>query len=269
MTASAFQAGTSKCPAALMIDAEDICKAFGALKVLKSVTLGVRTGEVVCLIGPSGSGKSTFLRCLNYLEAPDSGTIRINGETAYYDLVGGIKRPHRKTRIAQVRAKLGMVFQDFNLFPHLTALQNVMEAPVHVLGLPVQRATVKAEDLMRRVGLGDKAHNYPEQLSGGQKQRVAIARALAMDPSAMLFDEPTSALDPELVHEVLEVMRQLRNDGMTMVIVTHEMNFARQVADRVIFMDQGKIVEEGHPSAIFDKPSEPRTREFLRSILER
>jgi polar amino acid transport system ATP-binding protein len=255
--------------AAPMIDAQAVCKSFGPLRVLKSVTLQVRAGEVVCIIGPSGSGKSTLLRCLNYLEAPESGTIRINGERAYYDLVDGKRHPHRTVKIAKVRAKLGMVFQDFNLFPHLTVLQNVTEAPVHVLGLSVAAAVTKADDLLMRVGLGEKANSYPEQLSGGQKQRTAIARALAMDPSAMLFDEPTSALDPELVHEVLEVMRQLRDDGMTMIIVTHEMNFARQVADRVIFMDQGKIVEEGPPSVIFDRPSEPRTQSFLKSVLQR
>lgn len=255
--------------AALMIDAQCICKSFGTLNVLKSVTLEVRAGEVVCVIGPSGSGKSTLLRCLNYLEAPDSGTVRINGEPAYYDFVDGKRRPHKIVKIAKVRAKLGMVFQDFNLFPHLTALQNVAEAPRYVLGLSAEASTAKAHGLLMRVGLDDKANNYPEQLSGGQKQRTAIARALAMDPSAMLFDEPTSALDPELVHEVLEVMRQLRDDGMTMVIVTHEMNFARQVADRVIFMDHGTIVEEGRPSVIFDRPSALRTQSFLRAVLQR
>jgi polar amino acid transport system ATP-binding protein len=259
----------SSCSAALMIDAQAVCKSFGPLQVLKSVTLQVRAGEVVCIIGPSGSGKSTLLRCLNYLEASESGTIRINGEAAYYDFVDGKRRPHRAVKIAKVRSKLGMVFQDFNLFPHLTVLQNVTEAPVHVLGLSAASAVAQAVDLLIRVGLRDKANSYPEQLSGGQKQRAAIARALAMDPSAMLFDEPTSALDPELVHEVLEVMRQLRDDGMTMIIVTHEMNFARQVADRVIFMDQGRIVEEGHPSVIFDRPSEPRTQSFLKSVLQR
>src|SRR5579862_1988795 len=216
-----------------MIEVIGIHKRFGSLEVLRGISLKVNRSEVVCLIGPSGSGKSTLLRCINLLEQPDQGVVRLNGEQAYYEWVDGKKVHHPAKQIARVRAKLGMVFQEFNLFPHQTVLQNVIEAPVHVLGVDKATATRKAMALLARVGLSDKVTSYPEQLSGGQRQRTAIARALAMDPVAMLFDEPTSALDPELVHEVLEVMRQLRADGMTMIIVTHEMNFARQVANRV------------------------------------
>ena len=252
-----------------MIEVENLWKSFGPLTVLNSVSLKVAMREVVCIIGPSGSGKSTLLRCINYLEQPDRGTIRINGEPAYYDMVGDRMLLHPKQRIARVRSKLGMVFQEFNLFPHLTALENVVEAPIHVLGMTREAAREKAMRLLTRVGLEDKAKHYPEELSGGQRQRTAIARALAMDPTAMLFDEPTSALDPELVHEVLEVMRKLSEDGMTMIIVTHEMHFARQVADRVIFMDHGKIVEEDTPERIFGSPREPRTQTFLKTVLER
>ncbi len=252
-----------------MIEVEDLHKRFGSLEVLRGISLKVAPSEVVCVIGPSGSGKSTLLRCLNMLEPPERGSIRINGEAAYYDVVGGKRVPHSAKRIARVRAKLGMVFQDFNLFPHLSVLKNIIEAPMHVLGLDRASATAKAMELLRRVGLEDKAQSYPEQLSGGQRQRTAIARALAMDPMAMLFDEPTSALDPELVHEVLEVMRQLSADGMTMIIVTHEMNFARQVADRVIFMDHGLIVEEDVPERILENPREARTRAFISVVLNR
>jgi polar amino acid transport system ATP-binding protein len=252
-----------------MIELTEIHKSFGALEVLRGVSLHVAAGEVICIIGPSGSGKSTLLRCINYLEVPQRGSIRIAGQPAYYDLVDGVQRPHPRRRTAEVRAKLGMVFQNFNLFPHLTALQNIIEAPVHVRRMTKEVAIEKARALMRRVGLEDKADYYPEELSGGQQQRTAIARALAMDPTAMLFDEPTSALDPELVHEVLEVMRQLRKDGMTMIIVTHEMNFARQVASRVLFMDHGIIVEEDTPERILGSPREPRTRQFLKNVLER
>jgi ABC-type polar amino acid transport system ATPase subunit len=252
-----------------MIELKGIHKSFGSLEVLRGVSLTVAPGEVVCIIGPSGSGKSTLLRCINYLEHPDRGTIRIAGQPAYYDIVDGLRQPHPKRRIAEVRAKLGMVFQSFNLFPHLTALQNIIEAPVHVRGMNKKEASSRARVLMRRVGLEDKADYYPEEMSGGQQQRTAIARALAMEPTAMLFDEPTSALDPELVHEVLEVMRKLRNDGMTMIIVTHEMNFARQVANRVLFMDHGSIVEEDVPEMLLGAPREPRTRAFLKNVLER
>lgn len=252
-----------------MIEADNLRKSFGAVEVLRGVSLNIAKSEVVCLIGPSGSGKSTLLRCLNFLEHPDSGTIRINGEPAYFDTLAGRRVLHSPRRIARVRARLGMVFQEFNLFPHLTALQNVIEAPMHVLGVKKAAATARAMDLLDRVGLADKAHSYPEELSGGQRQRTAIARALAMDPMAMLFDEPTSALDPELVHEVLDVMRKLSADGMTMIIVTHEMNFARQVANRVLFMDQGSIIEEGPPRQLFQEPREPRTQAFIRVVTDR
>jgi polar amino acid transport system ATP-binding protein len=252
-----------------MIEVEGLWKSFGSLTVLTGISLKVAPGEVICIIGPSGSGKSTLLRCINFLEQPERGIIRINGEIAYYDLVDDRQILHAKRRIARVRSKLGMVFQEFNLFPHLTALENIIEAPIHVLGMKRNAATEKAMRLLARVGLTDKAMQYPEELSGGQRQRTAIARALAMDPTAMLFDEPTSALDPELVHEVLEVMRQLSKDGMTMIIVTHEMNFARQVANRVIFMDHGSIVEEDVPERIFSNPREPRTQTFLKTVLER
>ena len=252
-----------------MIELVDIHKSFGSLEVLRGVSLTVGSGEVICIIGPSGSGKSTLLRCINHLENPDRGAIRIAGKPVYYDHAGGARKAHSKQQIAAVRAKLGMVFQSFNLFPHLTALENIIEAPIHVLGLSKEAASSRALELMRRVGLEDKSDYYPEEMSGGQQQRTAIARALAMDPTAMLFDEPTSALDPELVHEVLEVMRGLRDDGMTMIIVTHEMNFARQVASRVLFMDHGVIVEEDTPERLFGAPRESRTRSFLKSVLDR
>jgi ABC-type polar amino acid transport system ATPase subunit len=252
-----------------MIELVDIHKSFGPLEVLQGVSLTVGAGEVICIIGPSGSGKSTLLRCINHLENPERGAIRIAGQSVYYDLVDGVRQPHSKQRIAEVRAKLGMVFQSFNLFPHLTALENIIEAPIHVRGMSRKAASARALELMRRVGLEDKAEYYPEEMSGGQQQRTAIARALAMDPTAMLFDEPTSALDPELVHEVLEVMRGLRDDGMTMIIVTHEMNFARQVASRILFMDHGVIVEEDLPERLLGSPREPRTRAFLKNVLER
>ena len=252
-----------------MIEAKGIHKAFGAAEVLRGIDLEVATGEVLCIIGPSGSGKSTFLRCLNWLEVPQRGTIRIDGADAYREVVDGRERLQSPKRIAAIRAKIGMVFQAFNLFPHLTALENIMEAPVHVLRLAHAEARDRALALLAQVGLASHADHYPEELSGGQQQRVAIARALAMEPKAMLFDEVTSALDPELVGEVLGVMRDLAGRGMTMVVVTHEMNFARQVCDRVVFMDQGLIAEEGIPAAIFTDPKEPRTRAFLKEILAR
>ncbi len=252
-----------------MIEVDGLHKYFGPLHVLRGIDMSVAVGEVVCIIGPSGSGKSTLLRCLNHLEVAQQGRIRIDGKTAYREEEGGVFRPHSNRVVAAVRAQIGMVFQQFNLFPHLTAVQNVMEAPVHVLRRKRTAARQRALELLAQVGLADKADAFPEELSGGQQQRAAIARALAMDPKAMLFDEATSALDPELVSEVLGVMRDLAARGMTMVVVTHEMNFARQVASRVIFMDQGRIVEEGNPSTIFGAPREPRTREFLRTILDR
>ena len=249
-----------------MIRLEDLHKSFDHNHVLKGVSLTVEQGEVVCIIGPSGSGKSTLLRCINYLEVPERGRIYIDGALAYRDEVDGRFKPHPARRIVAMREKVGMVFQQFNLFPHLTALQNIIEAPIHVKHLSRQEAEQRARRLLTQVGLGEKADQYPEELSGGQQQRVAIARALAMEPDAMLFDEVTSALDPELVNEVLEVMRQLARQGMTMVVVTHEMNFARQVADRVVFMDHGVIVEEAPPEVIFTAPRHQRTRDFLRAV---
>jgi polar amino acid transport system ATP-binding protein len=249
-----------------MLEVEDLHKAFGQFEAIRGVSFVVGRGEVVCVIGPSGSGKSTLLRCLNWLEVPERGRIRIEGQAAFRDESGALQRPRE---IAAIRAKVGLVFQAFNLFPHLTALGNVMEAPVHVLRLSKAEARERALALLAQVGLADRADHYPEELSGGQQQRVAIARALAMEPKAMLFDEVTSALDPELVGEVLAVMRDLASRGMTMVVVTHEMGFARQVADRVIFMDQGRIAEEGPPEELFTRPRQPRTRLFLKELIER
>jgi polar amino acid transport system ATP-binding protein len=252
-----------------MVEAIDIRKSFGALEVIKGVSLSVARGEVVCVIGPSGSGKSTFLRCLNWLEVPEAGEVRIEGRPAFREIADGQPVAQAPREVARIRARIGMVFQAFNLFPHMTALENVIEAPRHVLKLPYAAARERALTLLRQVGLGDRGEHYPEELSGGQQQRVAIARALAMEPKAMLFDEVTSALDPELVGEVLAVMRDLAARGMTMLIVTHEMNFARQVADRVVFMDRCVIAEEGPPAEIFTNPRLPRTRQFLKEILER
>ena len=252
-----------------MIEIEGLHKHFGSLHVLRGIDLSVAVGEVVCIIGPSGSGKSTLLRCINHLEEAEQGRIRIDGELVYRDEVEGRFRAHSNRAIAAVRAQVGMVFQHFNLFPHLTAIGNIIEAPVHVLRRPKDEARRRGLELLAQVGLSDKAEAYPEELSGGQQQRVAIARALAMDPKAMLFDEVTSALDPELVAEVLTVMRDLARRGMTMLVVTHEMNFARQVASRVIFMDHGVIVEEDAPERMFGAPRESRTRDFLKTVLER
>jgi polar amino acid transport system ATP-binding protein len=248
---------------------EAIWKSFGKIEVLTDVSLAVQKGEVVCIIGPSGAGKSTLLRCINYLETIDDGTIYFKGKPVFRYKRDGklILDPERE--IERVRAQIGMVFQSFNLFPHLTALGNVIEAPVHVLGTPVAQARERGMEVLRKVGLDKRANAYPHQLSGGMQQRVAIARALAMNPKVMLFDEATSALDPELVGDVLRVMRQLAAEGMTMVVVTHEMDFARDVADRVVFMDHGAIVEEGAPQAVFTSPRSPRTRQFLQSILNR
>ncbi len=232
-------------------------KSFGRLEVLRGIDLEVREGEVVCLIGPSGSGKSTFLRCLNFLETPTSGEVEVDGHI----LTDG------KADLNKIRENIGMVFQQFNLFPHLNVLDNITMAPLDRKKLDKAAAEQKARALLERVGLADKASVYPAQLSGGQQQRVAIARALAMDPDIMLFDEPTSALDPEMVGEVLAVMRQLADGGMTMVVVTHEMGFAREVADRVIFMDEGVIVEQGDPADIFANPREKRTSDFLNIVL--
>jgi ABC-type polar amino acid transport system ATPase subunit len=240
-----------------VVKVKNIHKHFGHLHVLKEVSLEVTRGEVVVIIGPSGSGKSTLLRCLNYLEPVQGGEIWIDG----------IRLDHHKTNIRQVRAEVGIVFQSFNLFPHLTAIRNIMLAPLVVRKRPEAEVRREAVALMTKVGLQDKIEAYPAQLSGGQQQRVAIARALAMQPKLMLFDEVTSALDPELVREVLDVMKQLARDGMTMIVVTHEMGFAREVADRVIFMDEGRIVEEGTAADVFDRPKNQRTQEFLGKIL--
>jgi ABC-type polar amino acid transport system ATPase subunit len=249
-----------------MIEIKGLHKHYGPLHVLKGIDLSVGTGEVVCIIGPSGSGKSTLLRCINHLEVAEQGEIRIDGQVAYRDGAEGGFRAHRSRQIAAVRAQVGMVFQNFNLFPHLTAIGNIIEAPVHVLRRPREVARARARELLAQVGLSEKADSYPEELSGGQQQRVAIARALAMDPKAMLFDEATSALDPELINEVLNVMRDLAERGMTMAVVTHEMNFARQVSSRVIFMDHGRIVEQGTPAQLFGAPREQRTQDFLRNV---
>lgn len=249
-----------------MIQLEAIHKSFGHTHVLRGISLTIDRGEVVCIIGPSGSGKSTLLRCINYLEQPEGGRIIIDGQNAYRELANGKIKNYSARQIAATREKIGMVFQQFNLFPHLTVLQNIMEAPIQVKHMSKSEAEQKARSLLAQVGLAEKADHYPEELSGGQQQRVAIARALAMDPEAMLFDEATSALDPELVGEVLEIMRELALQGMTMAVVTHEMGFARQVADRVLFMDHGVIVEEGTPQEIFGAPREERTRDFLRLV---
>lgn len=247
-----------------MIEARGVWKSFGDNVVLKDVSLSVAQGEVVGVIGPSGSGKSTLLRCINYLEPPDKGDILINGAVAYKD---ERSKPLSAAKIAATRSTVGMVFQHFYLFPHMTVMQNVCSGPRFVSKMNREAHEKLATELLRRVGLEDKAHQYPEQLSGGQQQRVAIARALAMEPQAMLFDEPTSALDPELVGDVLAAMLDLAEAGMTMVIVTHEMGFVRKVADRVVFMDEGRIIEEGSPEQLFDHPRQERTRAFLSAIL--
>ncbi len=249
-----------------MVLAEGVHKSFGRLDVLKGIDLQVARGEVMCLLGPSGSGKSTFLRCINHLEKVTAGRLSVDGQLVGYRQKGERLYELKERETAQARADIGMVFQRFNLFPHMTALGNVMEAPMRVRGQRRDQADAWARTLLARVGLDDKASAYPAQLSGGQQQRVAIARALAMEPKLMLFDEPTSALDPELVGEVLEVMRALADDGMTMVVVTHEMGFARDVADRVVFMDAGVVVETGPPAQVIDDPQHPRTRAFLNRV---
>jgi ABC-type polar amino acid transport system ATPase subunit len=255
--------------AAPIVRLDRIWKSFHGTDVLTDVSLTVPRGQVVCIIGPSGAGKSTLLRCINHLEAIDQGTISFEGVPVYRYLRHGKKITDPDRRIEQVRAQIGMVFQSFNLFPHLTAIGNIMEAPVHVRGVPPETARQQAMALLRKVGLEARAKAYPHELSGGQQQRIAIARALAMEPKVMLFDEATSALDPELVGEVLRVMRQLAAEGMTMLVVTHEMGFARDVADRVIFMDHGAIVEDGPPERLFTQPKSPRTRQFLQTVLNR
>ncbi|WP_232696939.1 amino acid ABC transporter ATP-binding protein [Brevibacillus daliensis] len=240
-----------------MVKVENLHKSFGKLEVLKGISTEIKKGDVVAIIGPSGSGKSTFLRCLNLLEEPTAGSVQIDGQ----DIT------QKGADIQKIRQKVGMVFQHFHLFPHMTVLQNLVYAPMKVKGMAKNQAEKKALELLMRVGLSDKAGVYPAKLSGGQKQRVAIARALAMEPEIMLFDEPTSALDPEMVKEVLEVMKTLANSGMTMAIVTHEMGFAREVADRVLFLDEGKLVEDTVPSQFFLKPDSERARQFLKKVL--
>jgi polar amino acid transport system ATP-binding protein len=252
----------------LMLDAREVHKYFHGNEVLKGINMQVKPGEVVVLIGASGSGKTTFLRCINHLERVDRGHIYVDGKLVGYKETTGDKTLEASDKeIAEMRQGIGFVFQRFNLFPHLTALQNVIEAPIHVKHLPKAEAEELGRKLLAKVGLADKADAYPQRLSGGQQQRVAIARALAMGPKLMLFDEPTSALDPELVGEVLKTMQQLAEEGMTMVCVTHEMGFAREVANRVIFLHNGVILEEGSPDQIFNHPREERTQAFLRAIL--
>jgi polar amino acid transport system ATP-binding protein len=241
----------------LVINIINLNKKFGELHVLKDINQTIEEGEVVVVIGPSGSGKSTFLRCLNLLEEPTSGEI----------ILEGVSITDKHNDVNKQREKMGMVFQQFNLFPHKTVLENITLAPMQVKGLTKEEADRKAMNLLKRIGLEEKANTYPNQLSGGQKQRIAIIRALAMEPDVMLFDEPTSALDPEMVGEVLEVMKELARDGMTMVVVTHEMGFAKEVGSRVIFMDEGRIMEEGIPRELFANPQNPRTQDFLRKIL--
>ena len=250
-----------------MIHCEDVHKRFGRLEVLRGVSFDVAKGEVVVIAGPSGSGKSTLLRCINHLEALNKGRIYVDGQPVGYREVKGKFVEKSEREVARMRASIGMVFQRFNLFPHLTALGNVVDAPVHVRKMGRSEALEAGRAMLGKVGLGDKLDTHPAQLSGGQQQRVAIARALAMEPKVMLFDEPTSALDPELVGEVLEVMKSLAREGMTMIVVTHEMGFAREVADRVMLMDEGVIVEEGPPAQFFNSPRHERTKLFLSKIL--
>jgi polar amino acid transport system ATP-binding protein len=249
------------------VRALDVRKRFGRLDVLNGVSLDVRKGETVCLIGPSGSGKTTFIRCINHLERIDAGRVEVDGRMIGYHEENGCLVEDDEPSIARQRTRIGMVFQRFNLFAHMTVIQNIVEAPVHVLGIPAHEAVAEAEILLARVGLADKRDVYPGKLSGGQQQRVAIARALAMKPALMLFDEPTSALDPEVTGEVLTVMVELAHEGMTMLVVTHEMGFARVAADRVVMMDGGKIIEEGPPEHFFLEPREERTKQFLSRIL--
>jgi ABC-type histidine transport system ATPase subunit len=248
------------------VDVQDLRKSFGDLEVLKGVSLSTEGKRVISMIGASGSGKSTFLRCLNLLEIPDGGAVRISGELIKMKPTSTGQVPADTKQVDRMRAKLGMVFQNFNLWTHMTVLENVIEAPVHVLGVPKAEAIARAEDLLAKVGIADKRHQYPSHLSGGQQQRCAIARALAMEPEVLLFDEPTSALDPELVGEVLLVMRRLADEGRTMIIVTHEMRFARDVSDEVVFLHQGRIEEQGPPDQVFGNPTSERCKQFLASL---
>ncbi|MFD9307899.1 amino acid ABC transporter ATP-binding protein [Streptomyces sp. NPDC060048] len=250
-----------------MVKAEGVHKSYGAAHILKGIDLEVAPREVFCLVGPSGSGKSTFLRCINHLEQVNAGRLYVDGNLVGYRQKGDKLYELKDSEVAAQRRDIGMVFQRFNLFPHMTAIENVMEAPVMVKGESKSVARARAVKLLDRVGLGDKGGNYPSQLSGGQQQRVAIARALAMEPKLMLFDEPTSALDPELVGDVLDVMRDLAESGMTMIVVTHEMGFAREVGDNLVFMDGGVVVESGHPREVLGNPQHERTKAFLSKVL--
>ncbi|MFJ3196069.1 amino acid ABC transporter ATP-binding protein [Streptomyces griseoviridis] len=251
----------------VMVDIRSVHKSYGALDVLKGIDLQVQAGEVTVVLGPSGSGKSTLLRTVNHLEKVDRGTISVDGELIGYRRSGGKLYELPEREVLRQRTRIGFVFQNFHLFPHLTALENVVEAPVNALKRPREEAEASARRLLERVGLGDKADAYPRRLSGGQQQRVAIARALALEPRLLLFDEPTSALDPELVGEVLDVMRDLARSGTTMIVVTHEIGFAREVADTVVFLAEGRIVEQGPPAAVLDAPAQERTRAFLSKVL--
>jgi polar amino acid transport system ATP-binding protein len=250
-----------------MVLAERVSKNFGTNKVLRGISLEVNPGEVLCIVGPSGSGKSTFLRCINHLERVDGGRLSVDGQLVGYRQKGDKLYELKLKEAALQRQEIGMVFQRFNLFPHLTAVENIILAPMRVKGISKAKATARARELLERVGLGDKGDAYPAHLSGGQQQRVAIARALAMDPKLMLFDEPTSALDPELVGEVLDVMKELAKSGMTMIVVTHEMGFARDVADTLVFMDEGVVVEAGPPRQVLSDPQHDRTKAFLSKVL--
>ncbi|MDK8658556.1 amino acid ABC transporter ATP-binding protein [Corynebacterium sp. MSK204] len=250
-----------------MISAQNVHKSFGQFEVLKGIDLEVQPGEVACLLGPSGSGKSTFLRCVNHLDKATAGRLYVDGELIGYREKNGILYEISEKQAAQQRSDIGMVFQSFNLFPHRTVIENIIEAPMQVKKVPEDKARKRAMELLDEVGLASKADNFPVQLSGGQQQRVAIARAVAMDPKLMLFDEPTSALDPELVGEVLRVMKDLAAQGMTMLVVTHEMGFAREVADKIFFMDGGVVLESGTPAEVLENPQQPRTKEFLSSLL--
>ena len=256
-------------PAETVIRVEGLCKSFGTQEVLKHVNLEVRLGEKICIVGPSGSGKSTFLRCINLLEEPNAGSLQVGAQKMDFSGLAGRRPRVTEAEMNRLRLEVGMVFQSFNLWSHMTALQNVMEAPMRVRKLSRSAARQRATDLLQRVGLGDKGSSYPSELSGGQQQRVAIARALAMEPQVMLFDEPTSSLDPELVSEVLDVMEKLAVEGMTMLVVTHEMGFATEVADRVIFMDQGSILEDAPPERFFERPETERARQFLAKVVGR
>ena len=250
-----------------MVLADRVSKNFGANRVLRGISLEVNPGEVLCIVGPSGSGKSTFLRCINHLERVDAGRLSVDGQLVGYRQKGDKLHELKPKEAALQRRDIGMVFQRFNLFPHLTAVENIIMAPMRVKRLSKAAATARAQELLERVGLGDKGNHYPTHLSGGQQQRVAIARALAMDPKLMLFDEPTSALDPELVGEVLDVMKELARTGMTMIVVTHEMGFAREVADTLVFMDEGVVVEAGPPRQVLSDPQHGRTKVFLSKVL--